>query len=82
MLAVRISVEDCGKPLLIWLAVYVAIYFLKLLIIAISLILAYKGSQKLKVMTLVKFMIMNPLQIAWLTYGNIIFYQFKPERDC
>ena len=82
MLSIRISTTICGKDLRIWLGIYVGLYFIKILHTLVSFILIHKNNPKIKSFNLIKFILVNPLQLGWLTYGNIIFYQFIPEENC
>lgn len=45
--------------------------------------LAHRNNEKraLKI-AIIKMLALNPIQICWLVYGNILYYSFNVENEC
>ena len=77
LFSVRINTQNCGEPLLIWLIVYIVFFLFKLTHSLANLCSIYKNSEKVHTLAAIKILLINPFQIGWLVYGNVLYFNFN-----
>ena len=82
LFSVRINTQSCGESLLIWLIVYIVFFLFKVLHSLANLCSVYKNSEKVHTLAAIKFLLINPFQIAWLIYGNVLYFGFNSGLSC
>ena len=72
----------CEGPLLLWLILYVFLYLGKLLHSVATMYYAYKNNPKTKTMSYIKYFGINMVQMIWLIYGNVIYFNSERNASC
>ncbi|CDW76963.1 zinc finger protein [Stylonychia lemnae] len=83
LFSIKLDTQLCGKQHQIWIGLYTLFYFTKVVITTYQMFLAHRNKQKLiRQTSIIKSLVFNPIQIAWLVYGNILFYTYNIEKEC